>query len=60
MLINQIGIKDIFNQTYDYHVLVELSSNRHNEEIKLLLKDSIAAAILDETANDALIASNET
>ena len=60
MLINQIGIKDIFNQIYDHYVLVELSSSRHNEELKLLLEDSIAAAILDGTVNDAIISSNET
>jgi len=59
-LINQIGIKDIFNQTYDHYALVELSSSRHNEEIKLLLEDSIATAILDGTVSDAIIASNET
>ena len=60
VLKNQIGIKDIFNQAYDHYALVELSSSRHNEEIKLLLEDSIATAILHGTVEDAIIATNET
>jgi len=60
LLSNQSDIKDIFNKKYEHYALVELSSSRHNEDLKLLLEDSITSSILDESVIDAVIASNET
>ena len=60
LISNEIGVKDIFNQKYEHYVLIEVSSSRHNEDLRLLLEDSIAESILDETVSDAIIASNET
>jgi len=56
----QSDVKDLFNQKYEHYALIELSSSRHNEDLKLLMEDSIAASILDESVIDAIIASNET
>ena len=60
LLSNQSDIKDIFNKKYEHYALVELSSSRHNEDLKLLLEDSITSSILDESVINAVIASNET
>jgi len=60
LLSNQADIKDIFNKKYEHYALVELSSSRQNEDLKLLLEDSITSSILDESVSDAVIASNET
>ena len=60
LLYNKSNLKGIFNHKYEHYALVELSSSRHNEDLKLLLEDSLAASILDETVSDAIIASNET
>ena len=60
LLSNQSDIKDIFIKKYEHYALVELSSSRHNEDLKILLEDSITSSILDESVIDAVIASNET
>jgi len=60
LLSHQADVKDIFNKKYEHYALLELSSSRHNEDLKLLLEDSITASILDESVIDAVIASNET
>ena len=60
LLSNEADVKDIFNKKYKHYALVELSSSRNNEDLRLLLEDSISASILDETVCDAIIASNET
>ena len=60
LLSNEADVKHIFNKKYEHYALVELSSSRHNEDLRLLLEDSISASILDETVSDAIIASNET
>ena len=60
LLSNQADIKDIFNKKYQHYALVELSSSRQNEDLNLLLEDSITSSMLDESVIDAVIASNET
>jgi FAD/FMN-containing dehydrogenase len=60
VLIDQIGIKDIFDQKYEHYALVEFSSSRHNDNLQLLLEDSIAAEVLNKNVDDAIVASNET
>jgi len=60
LLFNEAGVKNIFNKKYEHYALVELSSSRNSEDLKLLLEDSIASSILDESVIDAVIASNET
>ena len=60
LLASQQGTKNIFNKKYQHYALIELSSSRHNEDLKLLLEDSISSSILDESVIDAIIASNET
>jgi len=60
LLSNQADIKDIFNKKYEHYALVELSSSRQKEDLKLLLEDSITSSILDESVIDAVVASNET
>ena len=54
------SMKDIFNQKYDHYALVELSSSRNNEDLKLLLEDSISDSIEDDIVADAIIANSET
>ena len=60
LLSNEADVKHIFNKKYEHYALVELSSSRHNDDLTLLLEDSIAESILDETVSDAILASNET
>ena len=60
LLFNGTDVKDIFNKKYEHYALVELSSSRNNEDLRLLLEDSISASILDQTVIDAIIATNET
>ena len=60
VLIDQMGIKDIFDQKYEHYALVEFSSSRHNDNLQLLLEDSIAAEVLNKNVDDAIVASNET
>jgi FAD/FMN-containing dehydrogenase len=60
LLSNEADVKNIFNKKYEHYALVELSSSRGSEDLRLLLEDSIASSILDESVIDAIIASNET
>ena len=60
VLIDQMGIKDIFDQKYEHYALVEFSSSRHNDNLQLLLEDSIASEVLNKNVDDAIVASNET
>jgi len=60
LLSNEADVKNIFNKKYEHYALVELSSSRGSEDLKLLLEDSIASSIQDESVIDAVIASNET
>ena len=60
LLSNEADVKNIFNKKYEHYALVELSSSRGSEDLRLLLEDSIASSIIDESVIDAIIASNET
>jgi len=59
-LIEQTDLEDVFSQKYQHYALVELSSSRQDANLQSLLESVLEAALVEDIAIDAVIASSET
>jgi FAD/FMN-containing dehydrogenase len=54
-----LGVREPLSQKHEWHVLVEVTSSRANEDLNELLTEALAAALESNQVLDAVVAQNE-